>query len=176
MLPLAVFPPCSIIQCGRPEQNQLAGRPPVKGRHKMKLNVSECIKTGFSLIGSGLSFFLGGLDGFLYALIVMTVIDYITGVFSAVVRKELSSRIGFKGIFHKIIIFALVGMAHTLDANLLRYGDILRTAVIFYYVANEGISILENSAEIGLPIPEKLKNTLLQIKEESENEDHDPDT
>lgn len=142
----------------------------------MKVNVFECIKAGFSLIGAGLSFFLGGMDGFLYALIVMTAIDYITGVFSAIVRKELSSRIGFKGIFHKIIIFALVGVAHTLDVNLLRHGDILRTAVIFYYVANEGISILENSAEIGLPIPEKLKNTLLQIKEESENENHDPDT
>lgn len=142
----------------------------------MKLNLFEYIKVAFSLIGAGLSYFLGGLDGFLYALIVMTSIDYITGVVSAMVRKELSSRTGFLGIFHKIIIFALVGVAHTLDMYVIRQGGVLRTAVIFYYIANEGISILENCAEIGLPVPDKLKKTLLQIKEESEKEEDDPDT
>ena len=141
----------------------------------MKANLFEYIKVGFSVVGGWLAYFLGGLDGFLYALIVMVTVDYITGVFSAIVRKDLSSRIGFKGIFHKIVIFALVGVAHTLDMYVIKEGGILRSAVAFYYIANEGISIIENCAEIGLPVPEKLKKTLLQIKEESEKED-DPDT
>ena len=142
----------------------------------MKANLLEYIKVGFSVVGGWLAYFLGGLDGFLYALIVMVTVDYITGVFSAIVRKDLSSRIGFKGIFHKIVIFALVGVAHTLDMYVIKEGGILRSAVAFYYIANEGISIIENCAEIGLPVPEKLKKTLLQIKEESEKEEDDPDT
>ena len=142
----------------------------------MKANLFEYIKVGFSVVGGWLAYFLGGLDGFLYALIVMVTVDYITGVFSAIVRKDLSSRIGFKGIFHKIVIFALVGVAHTLDMYVIKEGGILRSAVAFYYIANEGISIIENCAEIGLPVPEKLKKTLLQIKEESEKEEDDPDT
>lgn len=142
----------------------------------MKMNVFEYIKVGFSLIGAALSYFLGGLDGFLYALIIMASIDYITGVISALVRKELSSRTGFIGIFHKIVIFALVGVAHTLDMYVIKQGGVLRTAVIFYYIANEGISIIENCTEIGLPVPDKLKKTLLQIKEESEKEEDDPDS
>lgn len=142
----------------------------------MKANLLECIKVAFSMVGGWLAYFLGGLDGFIYALIVMVTVDYITGVFSAIVRKDLSSRIGFKGIFHKIVIFALVGVAHTLDMYVIKEGGILRSAVAFYYIANEGISIIENCAEIGLPVPEKLKKTLLQIKEESEKEEDDPDS
>lgn len=151
-----------------------SGQLPV--RNPMHTKLFEYIKISCSMIGAGLSYFLGGLDGFLYALIIMVSIDYITGVISAVVRKELSSTTGFIGILHKIVIFALVGVAHTIDLFVVKQGDVLRTAVIFYYIANEGISILENCAEIGLPVPEKLKKTLLQIKDESEKEEYDPDT
>lgn len=132
------------------------------------------IQTALAAIGAFMGWFLGGLDGFLYALIAFVVIDYITGVLCAIIDKNLCSKIGAKGIIKKILIFALVGVGHILDTYILGFagntdGSVLRTAVIFFYLSNEGISILENAAHIGLPIPEKLKDVLKQLHGRDEN-------
>ena len=114
-------------------------------------------------IGGWLGYFVGGVDGFLYALIAFVVIDYITGVMCAILEKRLSSEVGAKGIFKKVLIFSLVGVGHIIDSYLIGSGDSIRTAVIFFYISNEGISLLENATRIGLPIPEKLKEILAQL-------------
>ena len=113
--------------------------------------------------GAAVGWFFGGLDGFFYALLALSVADYITGVMKAWLKKELSSAIGAKGIFQKVCIFILVGVVHVLDAEFLGHGDVLREAVIFFYIANEGLSVLENVVELGVPVPEFLKERLLQI-------------
>ena len=118
-----------------------------------------------------LGWFFGGFDGFLYALIIFVVTDYFTGILAAGIRKELSSEVGFKGIAKKVCIFLLVGVAKVIDTQVLQNGAAIRTAVIFFYLSNEGLSILENSAVIGIPIPEKLKDMLIQLT----NEKHIPE-
>lgn len=120
-------------------------------------------------IGGWLGWFLGGLDGLLYALIAFVAVDYITGVMCAIVDKNLSSAVGFKGICRKVLIFALVGIAHIMDANVIGDGSVLRTAVVFFYISNEGISLLENAAHLGLPIPEKMKDILKQLHNRSDD-------
>lgn len=134
-------------------------------------NIVNTIQLIFTALGGYLGWFLGGLDGFMYALIVFVAIDYITGVMVAVLEKKLSGEIGFRGIFKKILIFVLVGIGHIIDINVIRTGSIVRTTVIFFYLSNEGISILENSSRIGLPIPKKLKEVLEQINKEEESKD-----
>ncbi|MBE5825257.1 MAG: phage holin family protein [Butyrivibrio sp.] len=114
-------------------------------------------------IGGVMGWLFGGLDGFLYALIAFVVVDYITGVLAAIYTRELSSEVGFKGIARKVIIFLLVGIGNIIDTEILKTGAILRTAVIFFYLSNEGISIVENSARLDLPIPKKLIEVLKQI-------------
>ena len=130
------------------------------------------IQIAFTALGGFLGWFLGGIDGFLYALIAFTVIDYITGVMCAITDKKLSSSVGFKGICRKVLIFTLVGIGNIVDVYVLGQGGVLRTAVIFFYLSNEGVSILENSAHLGLPIPEKLKEVLEQLHDrEGENDE-----
>ena len=129
------------------------------------------IQIAFTAFGGFLGWFLGGVDGFLYALIAFTVIDYITGVMCAITDKNLSSSIGFKGIYRKVLIFTLVGIGNIVDVYVLGQGGVLRTAVIFFYLSNEGVSILENSAHLGLPIPEKLKEVLEQLHERGGDDD-----
>ncbi len=126
------------------------------------------IQIAFSALGGFLGWFLGGADGFLYALIAFVVIDYITGIMCAIVDKNLSSEVGFKGICRKVLIFTLVGIGNILDVYVLGQAGVLRTAVIFFYISNEGVSLLENSTHLGLPIPAKLKDILAQL--------HDRDT
>lgn len=121
------------------------------------------IQTAFTVLGGLLGWFLGGFDGFLYALVALMVADYITGVMCAIVEKKLSSEIGFKGIFKKVLIFILVGVGYLIDTNLIGDGSVLRTAIIFFYCSNEGVSMLENAGRLGLPIPEKLKDILVQL-------------
>ena len=128
------------------------------------------IQIAFTAFGGFLGWFLGGVDGFLYALIAFTVIDYITGVMCAITDKKLSSSVGFKGICRKVLIFTLVGIGNIVDVYVLGQGGVLRTAVIFFYLSNEGVSILENSAHLGLPIPEKLKEVLEQLHERGGND------
>ncbi len=121
------------------------------------------IQLVFSGVGAYLGYFLGGWDGFLYALVAFVAVDYLTGVMVAILERKLSSDIGFRGIFKKVMIFALVAVAHTIDSQILGEGSAIRTAVIFFYISNEGISILENAAIIGLPIPQKLQDVLAQL-------------
>ena len=119
-----------------------------------------------AVLGGYIGYFLGGWDGFLYALVAFVVIDYITGLMVAVLEKRLSSEVGFRGIFKKVLIFSLVAVGHIIDSRLIQSEGVIRTAVIFFYLSNEGISILENTAKIGLPIPEKLKAVLEQLNQE----------
>lgn len=129
------------------------------------------IQLAFAAVGGWLGWFLGGCDGLLYALLAFVVIDYITGIMCAIVDKKLSSAVGFKGIFKKVLIFALVGIGHILDAQVIGTGSVLRTAVIFFYISNEGVSLIENAAHLGLPIPAKLKAVLEQLHDRAEKED-----
>ena len=128
--------------------------------------VMDKLELAFAAVGGVVGWFLGGFDGFLYALIVFVVMDYLTGVLAAGVRKDLSSEVGFKGIAKKVCIFVLVGIANIVDTQVIHDGAAIRTAVIFFYLANEGISILENSTVIGLPVPQKLRELLQQLTEE----------
>ena len=126
----------------------------------------EHIRCWAAGVGAVLGDFFGGMDGLLTVLVAFVVLDYITGVLCAVVEKRLSSETGFKGICQKVMIFCLVGMANLLDTQIIGSGSMLRTAVIFFYCANEGISIIENAARIGLPVPEKLRKVMEQLKGE----------
>ena len=130
------------------------------------------IQIVFTALGGFLGWFLGGADGFLYALIAFVVIDYITGVMCAISDKSLSSEVGFRGICRKVLIFILVGVGNLLDVYILGEAGVLRTAVIFFYLSNEGVSLLENASRLGLPIPEKLKEILQQLHDKGGN-DHE---
>ena len=136
-------------------------------------NVIQLIITA---IGGWLGYFLGGCDGLLFALVIFAAIDYITGVMCAINDKKLSSNIGFRGICRKVIIFLLVGIAHILDARISGSGSVLRTAVIFFYLSNEGISIIENAVHLGLPVPEQLKDILEQLHDRDRKEDKTNDS
>ncbi len=113
-------------------------------------------------------FLWGRLDGLLYALIAFMVMDYVTGLISAYIAKNLSSEVGFKGIAKKVFIMALVAVGHILDTYVIGDGSVFRSAVIGFYLANEGISILENAGKTGLPLPEKLIDVLAQLKNEED--------
>ena len=126
------------------------------------------IQLVFAAVGGWLGYFLGGCDGLLYALIAFVVIDYITGVMCAISDKTLSSEVGFKGICRKVLIFLLVGIGHIVDAQVIGSGGVMRTAVIFFYLSNEGISLIENAAHLGLPVPDKLKAVLEQLHDRAE--------
>lgn len=125
----------------------------------------------FAAVGGWLGYFLGGCDGLLYALLAFVVVDYITGVMCAISDHTLSSEVGFKGICRKVLIFLLVGIANVLDVQVIGTGSVLRTAVIFFYISNEGVSLLENAGHLGLPIPEKMKDVLQQLHDRSEKGD-----
>lgn len=121
------------------------------------------IQAALAAIGGAVGWFVGGCDGLIFALIIFVVVDYVTGIICAVLDKKLSSEIGFRGIFKKVLIFVLVGVANILDTEVIGSGTALRTAVIFFFLSNEGISILENASHAGLPIPQKLKDVLEQL-------------
>lgn len=131
-------------------------------------NVIQLVFTG---IGGWLGYFLGGCDGLVFALLLFVVIDYITGVMCAVADKKLSSAVGFKGICRKVLIFLLVGIANILDVEVIGTGSVLRTAVIFFYISNEGVSLLENAGHLGLPIPVKIKDVVEQLHDRAESEE-----
>jgi len=136
--------------------------------------MTKFIDTISAIFGAIFGFLLGGLDGMLYALLAFIVLDYLSGCLVAISTKQLSSEIGFKGIFKKILIIALVGVANVVDAQVFGQGTALRTATIFFYLANEAISIIENASLLGLPIPKKLKAVLKQLNPE-ENSEETPD-
>ena len=131
------------------------------------LECARMVGSGSAAYGQG--WFIGGCDGLLYALVAFVVVDYITGVMCAVADKELSSEVGFRGIAKKVLVFLLVGVANIIDVQVIGSGSVLRTAVIFFYLSNEGVSLLENAAHLGLPIPEKLKEILEQLHDRAED-------
>lgn len=134
------------------------------------------LQIAISAVGGWLGYFLGGVDGLMTALIIFMVTDYVTGLMCAIVDKQLSSRVGFKGLFKKMLIVILVGIAHIVDLHVVGTGEALRSAVICFYLSNEGVSLLENAAHLGLPIPEKLKAILAQLHNREETPDLPGDT
>ena len=128
------------------------------------------IQLVFAAVGGWLGYFLGGCDGLLYTLLAFVILDYLTGIMCAIVDKKLSSEIGFRGIFKKVLIFVLVGIGHLMDMQILGAAGVLRTAVIFFYLSNEGVSLVENAAHLGLPVPAKLKAVLEQLHDRSEKD------
>ncbi len=126
------------------------------------------IQMVFAAVGGWLGYYLGGCDGLLLALVAFAAADYLTGVMCAVSDRKLSSNVGFKGICRKVLIFLLVGIANILDIHVIGTGSVLRTAVIFFYISNEGVSLLENAAHLGLPVPEKIKAVLEQLHDRAE--------
>lgn len=122
----------------------------------------------FAAVGGWLGYFLGGNDGLLIALVLFVAVDYLTGVMCAISDKTLSNNVGFRGICRKVLIFLLVGIANILDVHVIGTGSVLRTAVIFFYISNEGVSLLENAAHLGLPVPEKIKAVLEQLHDRAE--------
>ena len=132
------------------------------------MKVWTAIQATVIAFGAIVGAFLGGVDGFLYALIAFVLIDYLTGVMRAIADKKLSSEVGFKGLFKKMLVFIMVGVGHLIDTQIIGNPGVIRTAVIFFYLSNEGVSLLENAAQLGLPIPEKLKSVLAQLHEKGE--------
>jgi len=131
------------------------------------------IQVAITAVGGWIGWFLGGVDGMLIALIVLMALDYLSGVMCAIVDKKLSSAVGFKGICKKVLILMLVGVANIIDVHVVGTGAVLRGAVICFYLSNEGLSLLENAAYLGLPIPEKLKDILAQLHRRAEKEKDD---
>lgn len=123
------------------------------------------VKLLLTLFGGVIGAIMGELNGFMIALIVFVCVDYATGVMGAICEKKLNSETGYKGIFRKICIFMVVAIANVVDTYIIQEGSTLRTATIFFYLSNEGISIMENAARIGVPIPDKLIGVLEQIGE-----------
>ncbi len=135
----------------------------------------EQIKYIGGIVGAFLGGMLGGVDGFLYSLMVLMVVDYISGLMVAYNTKTLSSKIGAKGINKKVHILLLVLVGNIIDTNIIGSGSTFRTAIIFFYIVNECISITENSAKLGLPIPKKLRNILKQLEDELDEETNKDD-
>ena len=121
------------------------------------------IQGAITVVGGWLGYFLGGMDGLMIALVVFVILDYVTGIMCAINDRKLSSAVGFRGICRKVLIFLLVGIANILDVQVIGSGSVLRTAVIFFYISNEGVSLVENAAHLGLPVPDKLKDVLEQL-------------
>ena len=129
------------------------------------------IQIAITAIGGWLGYFLGGLDGLMIALIVLMTLDYVSGVMCAIIDRKLSSAVGFKGVCKKVFILMLVGVAHIIDLHAVGTGSALRGAVICFYMSNEGLSLLENAAHIGLPIPDKLRDILAQLHDKERTTD-----
>ena len=127
------------------------------------------IQLALTAVGGAIGWFFGGMDGLIYAVLVFLTANYITGVMCAIADKKLSSEVGFKGICKKVLIFVMVGIGHIMDTYLIGNGEVLRTAVIFFYCSNEGVSMLENAGHLGLPIPAKLKDILEQLHDRTED-------
>ncbi len=133
------------------------------------------LQVAITAVGCWLGYFVGGVDGLMTALFVLMVLDYVTGVMCAVIDRELSSSVGFRGIFKKVLILMLVGVAHIVDLHVVGTGEALRSAVICFYLSNEGVSVLENAGHLGLPIPERLKAILAQLHDRMEEPEETKD-
>ena len=129
------------------------------------MNIINLIKVGLITIITWIGWLVGGYDAMMITLLLIMVIDYISGVMCGISKKKLSSKIGFKGIFKKIMIILLVGITNLLGKATGIEG--LRYITISFYLANEGISVVENASALGLPIPQKVKDVLDQLKNSS---------
>ena len=129
----------------------------------------------FAAIGGWLGYFLGGCDGLLYALVTFVVIDYLTGIMCAISDHTLSSQVGFRGICRKVLIFLMVGIANIIDVQVLNTPGVLRTATVFFYLSNEGVSLLENAAHLGLPVSDAIKAVLEQLHNRGNSADQKGD-
>lgn len=136
-------------------------------------DILTIFKIGIAAVGGCVGAFFGSVDGLVIALIIFMAVDYLTGVAVGASTHKLSSETGFKGLLRKILILVMVGIANCIDVYILKQGSVIRAAVIFFYLSNEGISILENTAALGLPIPKKLKDVLEQL---GKDDDHDSDS
>ena len=133
------------------------------------------IQAIFTVVMGAIGYFIGGMDGLMIILLVLMGIDYITGVMCGIADKKLSSKVGFIGICRKVLILLMVGIANLLDVNIIQTGSMLRSATLFFYISNEGVSVLENAAKLGLPIPKKIKDVLEQLHDKSEKDESDKD-
>ncbi len=122
-------------------------------------------------VGAVLGFMYGEVTGLFWALIAFMALDYITGVIVAIIEKRLSSEVGFRGLAKKFLILVFVAVGHIADTYILGGTPAAMSAVMLFYIANEGISIIENAAALGLPVPKKLTNIMEQIKNKSESEE-----
>ena len=123
------------------------------------------IKTVSGAVGAVIGFLYGEITWLFIAIIALMALDYITGILCGIAAKALSSETGFRGLVKKLMILVIIAVGHLVDNYIIGAGSALMTAVILFFAANEGISILENAAKLGLPIPQKLKEILDQLKE-----------
>lgn len=121
-------------------------------------------------VGAVLGFMYGEVSGLFWALIAFMATDYITGVVVAAINKQLSSEVGFRGLAKKLMILVFVSLGHIADMYVLGGTPVAMSAVMLFYIANEGLSIIENAGNLGLPVPKKLKDIMVQLKKESEEE------
>ena len=121
-------------------------------------------------VGAVLGFMYGEVNGLFWALIAFMATDYITGVVVAAINKQLSSEVGFRGLAKKLMILVFVSLGHIADMYVLGGTPVAMSAVMLFYIANEGLSIIENAGNLGLPVPKKLKDIMVQLKKESEEE------
>ncbi|BBW98860.1 MULTISPECIES: holin family protein [Geobacillus] len=121
---------------------------------------------GISLFGSLLSIFVGSVDSFVVVLVALVVVDYMTGMIASALEGKLSSQVGFRGIIRKLLIFVLVAAAHLVDLAIGWNMHIIRDAIVFFYIANEFISIVENAGRAGVPIPAVLRKAIELLKDE----------
>lgn len=133
-----------------------------------RIDFGAIFKGGVAGIGALVSYFYGGWSLLLQVLLALVVIDYITGIIASGVESKLSSSIGLKGITKKVFIFVMVAVAHLVDAALGNSGSILMDATIFFYIANELLSIVENAGRVGLPVPGILKQAVEILKGKSQ--------
>lgn len=136
--------------------------------------MANTVRLDAAMLGAIVGFFFGELDGLLLALLGLIALDYCTGILVAITQKKLSSSVGFTGIARKGVILAVVAVGHIVDVHVLGgSGAVFRSAVIGFYLANEGMSILENAGKLGMPLPRKLTEVLRQLKSDSENKEEE---
>ncbi|MEL7610729.1 MAG: phage holin family protein [Bacillota bacterium] len=135
-------------------------------------SVFDWLSSAFAAIGGVLVWFFGPWDALIMVLVAFVVTDYITGLVNAALHHTLSSEIGFKGLWKKVLIFFIVGIGSLLDTVIPMTNGALRATLCLFYIANEALSILENAGAVGLPLPEKLRTMLEQIKRKSQGKIH----
>lgn len=128
------------------------------------------IKTTSGAVGAVIGFLYGEITGLFIAIIALMALDYVTGILCGIAAKALSSETGFRGLVKKLMVLVIIAVGHLIDTYIIGTGSALMTAVILFFAANEGISILENAAKLGLPVPKKLRDILEQLREDKHDD------